>query len=74
MPELQPVASDVDVCATLSAFIHVTVVPTATVRSEGLNALRPRVDAPIGIVTDDDGPLGEGVGAGTGDGEGAGDE
>jgi hypothetical protein len=35
MPEFQPVASDVDVWATESVFIHVTVVPTATFNSSG---------------------------------------
>ncbi|HJZ76834.1 MAG TPA: hypothetical protein VKE51_34105 [Vicinamibacterales bacterium] len=46
--------SDVDVCATESPLVHVTVVPTATVRSSGANARLPSVDAPDGIVTDDE--------------------
>jgi hypothetical protein len=58
-----------------SVFIHVTVVPTETSTSSGLNALFPSVDAPTGMVTDDAvGPgAGAGAGAGAGDGDGVGD-
>jgi hypothetical protein len=70
----------VDVCATESVFIQVTVVPTVTFRSSGAKALFPRIDAPLGMVTaatvvdepsggTDDG---DGDGAGEGDGDGAG--
>lgn len=67
-PEFHPLASDVDVCDTESVFIHVTVEPTATLRSSGANARFPSVDAPIGIETDDDAPPAVGVGDGVGDG------
>ena len=73
MPEFQPFPSDVDVCATVSAFIHVTVVPTATFASAGMNAPRPSTDAPTGIVMDDEGPDGGPAGAGAGVGAGVGD-
>jgi hypothetical protein len=36
LPEFHPAASDVDVCETESVFVHVTFVPTATVRSSGM--------------------------------------
>jgi len=71
MPEFQPVASDVDVWATESPLIHVTVVPTATFNSSGIKAAFPSAAAPTGIVTEDDGPAG--VGAGAGEGAGVGD-
>jgi hypothetical protein len=63
------------VCETESPFVQVTVVPTATVRSPGENALFPSDSAPTGIVTDDDVPAGgnDGVGA-DGDGVGLGDD
>jgi len=57
MPESQPDASDVDVWATESVFVHVTVVPASTVRSSGAKADVPSTEAPPGIVTDEDGPL-----------------
>jgi hypothetical protein len=63
----------VDVCATVSLFIHVTVVPTATFRSAGLNAPRPSTDAPTGMLTDDEAPPGGAPGEGLGDGVGDGD-
>jgi hypothetical protein len=74
------VASDVEVWATESVFVQVTVVPAATSRSSGVKALFPSVDAPTGIATDDDDPPGAGegdsagAGAGTGDGVVEGDE
>ena len=37
VPEFHPVASDVDVWDIESVFVHVTVVPAATVRVAGLN-------------------------------------
>ena len=54
-----------------------TVVPTVTFRSSGAKALFPRIEAPIGMVTDDEEPSGgaddgDGDGAGDGDGDGAG--
>jgi hypothetical protein len=58
----------------MSVFVHVTLVPTSTVRLAGLYAARPSVDAPIGMLTADDGTLGDGAGDGVGDGDGAGDE
>jgi hypothetical protein len=68
----------VDVWATESVFVQVTVVPALTVRSVGLNPPRPSVDAPTGIVTDEadpaGGPPGAGAGAGIGEGDGVGDE
>jgi hypothetical protein len=68
-PEFHTVASDVDVCATESVLVHVTVVPTATSARSGLKAVLVNVDAPIGIETDDAGPDGAGDGAGSGEGE-----
>ena len=50
-----------------SVFVQVTVVPTETSSWAGLNALLPRVDAPMGIVIAVD-PAGAGDGVGTGDG------
>jgi hypothetical protein len=60
------------VCETESVFVHVTVVPTATLTSSGVYAAFPNVLAPTGIDTDDDGP--PGVGDGVGDGALGGDE
>jgi hypothetical protein len=69
VPELHPGVSEVDVCESRSAFVHVTVVPTATFRSGGVNALLPRNSAPTGIViVDDCPPVGAGVGVGAGEG------
>jgi hypothetical protein len=64
IPEFQPGKSDVDVCAIASVFVHVTVVPAATVSSSGTNALLPRDSAPVGIDTDEEDaePLGVGDG------------
>jgi len=75
MPESQPAASDVEVWAMESVFVHVTVVPDAMFRSSGAKALFPSVDAPTGMTTDDDDPSGAGEGASAGDGvvEGSGD-
>jgi len=73
-PESQVRVSDVDVCATTSVLVHVTVEPTGTLKSSGLKARLPRVSAPMGIETDVDGPpvgLGDGDGDGDGTGEGA---
>jgi hypothetical protein len=61
-PEFHPIASEVDVCVSRSVFSHVTVAPTSTVRSGGVNARLPSVVAPTGIVIDDDGPAGAGEG------------
>jgi len=66
-PESHPLRSDVDVWATESVFVHVTVSPTATSSSSGENARLAKVAAPDGMVTADDGP--PGVGEGDGEGE-----
>jgi hypothetical protein len=73
IPEFHPVAFDVEVCEVESVFLHVTVVPTDTFNSAGENALFPSDSAPTGMVTDEDGPPGAGVGDGVGDGDGDGD-
>jgi hypothetical protein len=73
-PESHPAAFDVDVCATESVFVHVTVVPAATSRPSGLKARFPRVDAPLGMLMGVDDPDGVGTGVGEGDGDGDGDE
>jgi hypothetical protein len=64
------------VWATVSVFIHVTVSPTATPTSSGENARFASVDAPMGIVTADEGPPVAGGVAGGVDGgvDGVGDE
>ena len=72
IPEFHPCAFEVDVCETESVFVHVTVEPTATVRSSGLKAWFPNVSAPLGIVTSEDDTTGGGAGAGAGDGVGDG--
>ena len=56
VPESQPVASEVDVCGTLSVFVHRTVVPAVTVCGLAPNAFVPRNAAPEGIDTVDVGP------------------
>jgi hypothetical protein len=61
------------VWATESVFVQVTVVPAATSRSSGMNALFPSVEAPTGIATDDDDAAGAGEGDGAGAGAGTGD-
>src|SRR5262245_41470465 len=66
--------SDVDVCATESPFVHVTVVPTAIARSSGTNARLPSVDAPDGIATEDEGAPITGVGGVDADGAAGDDE
>lgn len=73
MPESQPAASDVEVWAMESVFVHVTVVPDAMFRSSGAKALFPSVDAPTGMTTDEDDPSCAGEGAGDGVVEGTGD-
>ena len=50
-------------------FVQVTVVPTATVSSSGVEALFPSDSAPTGIATAADSAPGVGVGDGVGDGE-----
>lgn len=62
------VAVDVDVCAMLSAFIHVTVVPTDTVSGFGEYADDPSDLAPTGMVTTAVDGAGVGVGGPAGDG------
>jgi hypothetical protein len=52
-----------------SAFIHITVVPTAIFRSPGTNARFPSDSAPVGITTEDEEPTGVGAGDGVGDGD-----
>jgi len=64
--------SEVEVCATESVFVHVTVVPTVTFSSSGTKARLPRVEAPTGIETEETGASGGGAGAGAGVGAGAG--
>ena len=68
VPEFHPLASDVDVWATESVFVHDTVVPAATVSELGLNPFGPSASAPLGIemVVDDPFPLGVAVGVGVG--------
>ncbi len=71
VPEFHPASFDVVVCAVESLFVQVTVVPTETSSSAGLNALFPRVDAPMGIVIGvAAGGAGDGIGTGDGDGDG----
>jgi len=72
IPEFHAAEFEVDVCETESVFVHVTVVPTSTVRSSGAEARFPNVSAPLAIATADDDPVGGGVGAGAGDGVGDG--
>jgi hypothetical protein len=55
LPEFHPFTSDVEVCATVSEFIQVTVVPGEMVTSSGVKALFPNTSAPRTIVTDADG-------------------
>jgi hypothetical protein len=64
--------SDVEVCATESVFVHVTVVPTVTFSSSGTKARLPRVEAPTGMETEETGASGGGAGAGAGTGAGSG--
>jgi hypothetical protein len=74
IPEFHPSTFDVDVWATESVFVHVTVVPAATVMSSGEKARFPSADAPAGLTIDDEDPPAGGVGDGSGDGEGEGVE
>jgi hypothetical protein len=68
---IEPVAklplSAVELCVDVSLFIHVTVVPTATVSGFGEYAVVVRLRAPLTMVT-----LAAGPGAGVGVGVGAG--
>jgi hypothetical protein len=64
--ESQPAPSDVDVCATESVFVQVTVVPAATFNSAGAYARFPRVDAFDGMLTAAVVRLGGGAGVGDG--------
>jgi hypothetical protein len=72
MPESQTLASDVDVCATPSVFVHVTVEPAVTSTASGVKAVLVNVEAFTGIVTAEDvvPGAGDGDGAGEGDGDG----
>lgn len=72
LPEFHPWMSDVEVCATESVFVHVTVVPTVTFSSSGTKARLPRVEAPTGMDTEETGNSGGGAGAGAGAGAGVG--
>jgi hypothetical protein len=54
--------------------VQVTVVPAATFKSSGANARLASDEAPVGIVTDADEPLGNGEEAGAGDGDTGDDE
>jgi hypothetical protein len=51
VPDVHAAVFDVLVCATASSFVHLTVVPGATVRGLGLNARAPSVEAPTAIDT-----------------------
>jgi hypothetical protein len=57
-----------------SVFVHITVVPAATVTSSGVKALFPSDWAPTGIATAAEGAPGVGVGDGVVDGEAGDDE
>jgi hypothetical protein len=57
-PEFHASLSEVDVWATESEFVHVTVVPIATLTSSGIKALLPSDDAPAGMTTDEEFPPG----------------
>lgn len=74
VPEFHALASDVDVCATESPLVQVTVPPTGTFRLSGAKARLPRVDAPDGIVTAEDELLFVGAGGVDGDGAAGDDE
>src|SRR5262245_1875428 len=65
-PESHPAPFEVEVWATESLFVQVTVVPTATSTASGLNALFPSVDAPLGILTGVPEPAMTGAGVGVG--------
>src|SRR3954465_6039032 len=65
-PESQPPWSDVVVCVTESALVHVTVPPTAISTWSGAKARVPSADAPAGIDTGVPPPAGAGAGAGDG--------
>jgi hypothetical protein len=70
-PEFHAPPSAVDVCATLSLFVHVTVPPTGTAIGFGAKAVVVKRLAPRRIET----PVpafGDGVGEGTGDATGEG--
>ena len=71
-PESQLPWSDVDVCATESLLVHVTVPPTAISTWSGAKARVPSVDAPAGMDTGVPPAAGAGVGAGAGAGTGEG--
>ena len=74
-PEFHAPPSAVDVCATLSLFVHVTVPPTGTAIGFGAKAVVVKRLAPRRIETPapafDDG-VGDGTGDGTGDATGEG--
>jgi hypothetical protein len=70
-PEFQAPPSAVDVCATVSLFVHVTVPPTETAIGFGAKAVVVKMLAPLGIETATP-PVGDGVGDGAGDGAGDG--
>jgi hypothetical protein len=70
LPEFHVLLFDVDVCVTLSLFVHVTVVPVAMLSGFGRYASAPSVDAPPGMATDEVDPPGFGVGDGVGVGVG----
>jgi hypothetical protein len=69
--EFQAPPSAVDVCATVSLFVHVTVPPTETLIGFGANAVVVKLLAPLGIETAAP-AAGDGVGDGVGDGAGDG--
>jgi hypothetical protein len=64
LPESNALVSLVAVCAMLSVFVHVTIVPTDTLMGFGAYAAEPSDRAPDGIVTAE--PEGDGVGVGVG--------
>src|SRR5262245_16141525 len=69
LPELNVLLFEVDVCVTLSLFVHVTVVPAVMLSGFGRYASAPSVDAPPGMATPCPVPgfgVGDGVGVGVG--------
>jgi hypothetical protein len=73
VPEFHAPLSDVDVCAMLSLFVHVTLSPTRMLIGFGEYALSLLPAAPVVIETGDPVAGGGGVGVGVGVGDGDGD-
>ena len=68
-PEFHRLVSEVDVCATVSVLVQVTVAPAATVIGFGAYAFVERVEAPETIETVMPEPPVDGVGVGDVGGE-----